>query len=86
MSALSDVLDVVEHLVNTHQSWNEGLSQVQAQAKVAAAKAALVVPEVEAVANDAVTGVQAASDGNVEGVANVVKELVGDVEKLVKEL
>lgn len=39
MSGLSEFFDVVEHLVNTHPTWNQTLSKDEARLKVAAAKA-----------------------------------------------
>jgi hypothetical protein len=38
VSAFSELLDVVEHLVATHTTWNQTLSKDEAVAKVLAAK------------------------------------------------
>lgn len=51
MSAFSELVDVVEHLVSTHHVWNMSLSQEEALAKVAKAR----LEEVPTVAHDVET-------------------------------
>lgn len=52
MDGIAEILDVVEHLVGVNNFWNGSLSQVDALAKIAAARAKLVVPDVEEVVGD----------------------------------
>jgi len=52
-TALTEVLDLVEHLVSTHVHWNVDLSKDEAVAKVGAARVALLAADVEKVAHDA---------------------------------
>lgn len=47
MSAIQKLIDVVEHLVSTHPSWNQGMSQVEAYAKVAEARVEAAEPTIE---------------------------------------
>lgn len=52
MSAITELIDVVEHLVNTHTNWNQDLSQVVAKAKIDAARAQEIAKEVAPIADD----------------------------------
>lgn len=77
MSALSDVFDVLEHLVSTHPTWNQTMSRDVALAKVAAAKAEellkFAAPLANVVASDVV--------GH-----PVVLPVLADVEKVLSEV
>lgn len=58
MSAFSELLDVVEHLVSTHHVWNMSLSQEEALAKVAKARLEelpTLVKDVETLVSDVET-------------------------------
>ena len=65
--ALSEVLDVVKHLVSTHVHWNVDLGKDEAVAKVETAKLALLAGEVQEILTDV-------SEGNLE-------ETIADLEK-----
>jgi hypothetical protein len=52
---LTELFDVITHLVRTHSNWNVDLSQEEALAKVVAAKAAALEPDVEKTVSDAST-------------------------------
>lgn len=62
MSLLSDLLDVVEHVVRTHPTWNQTLTQDQALAKIAEARAADAAHQ--------------AAHGNIVGAVQDVAEVV----------
>lgn len=86
MSVLSDVIDVVEHLVNTHSNWNQDLSKDEAKAKLVAARVAdaagAAVPVVQDVAETAAD----ASTGAVEPTMADVEKLLADAEALRKKV
>jgi ribose 5-phosphate isomerase len=50
--ALSEILDVIEHLVSTHVRWNMNLSHAEAVAKVEAARVHLISTDISSVAAD----------------------------------
>lgn len=52
MSALTELFDVVEHLVRTHTNWNVDLSQEEAVAKVVAARLEAEGPVLEKASDD----------------------------------
>lgn len=65
MSSLTELLDVVEHLVNTHTHWNLNLSKDEALAKIAAARlgdVTTLVKDAETVVEDT-TGLIKAAEG-----------------------
>lgn len=68
MSGFSDLLDVVEHLVSTHPFWNQKMSQVEAVAKVASARA------------DATAGVVASDVPDLTKLIQDVEEIKNKVE------
>jgi hypothetical protein len=77
MSAIQKLIDVVEHLVSTHPTWNQGMTQVEAAAKVAEARVEAARPTAEKTVADVETAIPA-----VEG---DVKPVVSDLEKLAQE-
>lgn len=68
MDGITEILDVVEHLASVNNFWNGTLSRDEALAKVASARAKLVVPDVEEVV------------GDVEETVNDVTKTVKDAE------
>jgi hypothetical protein len=52
VSALTELFDVVEHLVRTHTNWNVDLSQEEAVAKVVAARLEAEGPVLEKASDD----------------------------------
>lgn len=79
MSALTEFFDVVEHLVQTHSTWNLTLSKDEALAKVAAAKSEEALKFVAPVALDAIPLADAVAHGELPPLADVEK-LLTDVE------
>lgn len=69
-NALTEVLDLVEHFVNTHTHWNLDMSQVEAKAKIQAARLMAIAESVKP---------------DVEEVVGDVKETVADVKKTVTD-
>lgn len=51
MSAITELIEVVEHLVATHSTWNMSLSQEEAKLKLVAAKAEHLASQVAPVAD-----------------------------------
>lgn len=76
-NAVLKLIDVVEHLVNTHTHWNMDLSQVEAKAIVAGAK-------LDAVAEAVTPDVQKLGD-DVDVVVDDVKQGVQDVKDALKK-
>lgn len=75
--ALSELLDVVEHLVGTHVRWNVDMSHGQALAKLVAARTHIIATDVSQTAAD----VEA---GNAEAVVTDGVGLVTDAADMVK--
>lgn len=66
--AITEIVDVIKHLVDTHVHWNMDMDRDLALAKLDAAKVHAVSGDVEAVVSDVVTltnDVQGEGDGNV---------------------
>lgn len=76
-AAISELADIVEHLVATHVHWNMDLSHAEAVVKVAAAKAHLVSEDVSAVTDDV-------ESGDATAVVQDGTKTVGDVVSMVK--
>lgn len=89
MSALSGLFDVIEHLVSTHSTWNQGLSKAEAYAKVQAAKIEHIASESGPVVADFGETVKAleslSEDGPAPTIADVEK-LVADSQALLEKL
>ena len=89
MSALSGLFDVIEHLVSTHPTWNQGLSKAEAYAKVQAAKVEHLASQADPVVADFGTTVKAletlAADGPTPTIEDVEK-LIADSQALLAKL
>jgi hypothetical protein len=64
----TELVDVVEHLVRTHPTWNEALTQTEALEKVAAARVSAVAADVPVTVED------------FNSLRDDVKKLLADVE------
>lgn len=77
--ALSEVIDLVKHLVGTHVHWNVDLSKDEAVAKVEAARVALLANDVSNVISDAEKGDVQASIVDLEKALADAKALANPV-------
>jgi hypothetical protein len=77
MSALTDFFDVVEHLVNTHSTWNMNLSKDEALLKVAAARAEELAKTVAPVVDEVAPIVEAVVPAAGPTIEDVQKMLDG---------
>jgi len=73
--ALSEVIDVVKHLVGTHVHWNVDLSKDAAIAKIEAAQLALI-------ASDVVDVIEEAQSGDIEGTIAALEKALADAKAL----
>ena len=58
MSAISELIDVVQHLVETHPRWNMSLSRDEAVAKLAAARSEAIAESLAGATGDTNSMVQ----------------------------
>lgn len=79
MSALSEFFDVVEHLVNTHSTWNLSLSKDEAIAKVAAARAEENLRYIAPVVEDVIPLAGAVANGDLPSLSDTEK-LLSDID------
>ena len=84
--SISEVVDVLMHLVRTHVRWNQDLSHDEAVAKLEAARLHAAGADVEKTVNDAVNAVDAARAGNVDGAVNAGESAVFDGSAVVSDV
>lgn len=77
MSVVEKIIDVLEHLVATHPSWNQALSQEAAKVKLVEARVEAAEPTVDKTVADATVVVDDAKKD--------VPPVVSDLEKLAQE-
>jgi hypothetical protein len=75
--AVTELIDLVKHLVSTHVHWNVDLSKDEAMVKIEAARLALLASDVEELVADV-------ADGNLDKVVTDGEKLVADVKTLTK--
>ncbi len=73
--ALSEIVDVVKHLVGTHVHWNVDLSKDVAVAKIEAAQLALLGDDLEEIVDDV-------SRGDLEETIKDLKKALADAQAL----
>lgn len=75
--AVTELIDLVKHLVSTHVHWNVDLSKDEAMVKIEAARLALLASDVEELIADV-------ADGNLDKAVTDGEKLVADVKTLTK--
>lgn len=84
--SISEVVDVLLHIVRTHVRWNQDLTHDEAVAKLEAARVHAVGADVVNTVNDAVSAVDAAQTGDVTGVVAAGEKTVSDGSAVVSDV
>jgi hypothetical protein len=83
--SISEVVDVLLHLVRTHVRWNQDLSHDEAVAKLEAARLHAVGADAEKVTGDVQSAVVDVTAGNVVGAVGDAENAVQDGKTLVSD-